>query len=316
MCAMKIPHFHDLGEGIYCIDALYIAPELACCYLLRGADEYALIETGTARSLENILATLAALDVRAEQLRYVIPTHVHLDHAGGAGQLMQHFPEATLLIHPRGARHMINPRRLVSSAEQVYGKSVFAKLYGEILPVPESRVETLEDGAGVTLGSRILRVLHTRGHADHHYCLYDEQTAGWFSGDMFGVSYPRTRFPRGDFVMPATTPTQFNPQLYKQSVRRLADSGPRQMYLTHYSALPFVSAHADALCRQIDAYADLVTADEDPGVEETVDAIMQITVAELRRIVDGEQAGITAQSLEADAQLNAQGILFLRHAKA
>lgn len=316
MVAMTIPVFHDLGEGVFCIDALYIAPELACCYLMRGADEYALIETGTSRSVGNIMSTLDALNVSPEQLRYVIPTHVHLDHAGGAGQLMRKFPEATLLIHPRGARHMIDPERLVASSEQVYGKTAFAKLYGKVLSVPECRVRSLEDGARIALGTRVLRVLHTRGHAEHHLCLYDEQSAGWFSGDMFGVSYPTLRFPEGSFVMPATTPTQFNPQLYQQSVRRLADSQPRQMYLTHYSTLPFVDTQADTLCRQLDAYAELVTAEGNPGSQDTVDAILEITAAELRRIVDQHRAEAAARSLTADAQLNAQGVLFLRQSRA
>ncbi len=311
---MTSPAFHDLGDDVYCIDALYIRPELACCYLLRGDDEYALIETGTARSFDNILATLKSLNVRREQLRYVIPTHVHLDHAGGAGQLMQYFPEATLLIHPRGARHMISPQRLVASSEQVYGKEAFARLYGEVLPVPEARVQAMDDGAPIALGSRQLRVLHTRGHAEHHFCLYDEQSGGWFSGDMFGVSYPALRFPEGAFVMPATTPTQFQPELYKQSVCTLAASRPRQLFLTHFSALPFAPAQADILCRQLDAYAELVDAMEASGghdFDETVEAIRGITRNELGRLVDEERALAAVQTLEADARLNAQGVTFL-----
>jgi len=308
---MTEPRFHALDHGIFCIDALYVAPELACCYLIGDGDEYALIETGTARSNDNIHAALAALGVEPAQLRYVIPTHVHLDHAGGAGLLMQQFPEATLLIHPRGARHMIDPRRLVESSIGVYGEGIFEQLYGTIRPIEASRVRALDDGATISLGRRTLRVMHTRGHADHHFCLFDEASQGWFSGDMFGVSYPRLRFAHGAFVMPATTPTQFDPEEYKRSVRRLAASQPRSFYLTHFSALPFHKAQVDMLCGQLDAYAELCASPQvsDEALEETVHSL---TLERLRGFAGGDVAPETARALRADAGLNAQGITWRR----
>jgi glyoxylase-like metal-dependent hydrolase (beta-lactamase superfamily II) len=308
---MSTPRYHPLDHDITCIDALYIAPELACCYLIGDSGEYALIETGTSRSNANIHATLDALGVEATQLRYVIPTHVHLDHAGGAGLLMQQFPGATLLIHPRGARHMIDPTRLVESSVGVYGRETFEGLYGSIPPVEQSRVRTLEDGATVSLGRRTLRVMHTRGHAEHHFCLYDELSEGWFSGDMFGVSYPGLRFAHGAFVMPATTPTQFDPEEYKRSVRRLAAARPRSFYLTHYSALPFRDEQVDLLCSQLDAYAGLCNSPEvsDKALEDTIHAL---TLARLRDYIGGEVAPETAAALRADAALNAQGIAWRR----
>ncbi len=291
---------------------MYTGPGLACCYLIGDGEEYAFVETGTARSLPNILATLEALEISRDRVRYVIPTHVHLDHAGGAGSLMDVFEQATLLIHPRGARHMIAPDQLIASAKQVYGEEVYSALYGEIRPVPESRVETPEDGAIIRVGARSLRIAYTRGHAEHHFCIFDEQTRGWFSGDMFGVSYPKLRFTRGSFVMPATTPTQFDPELYQQSVRHLAASDPERFYLTHFGPLTFHPDQVDSLCRQLRAYDDLV--EDGPEDAATLESrILDIALAELEHLTEPESAQASIGELAIDARLNAQGITWRRH---
>ncbi|WOJ93669.1 MBL fold metallo-hydrolase [Congregibacter variabilis] len=301
------PVFQALGNGVYCIDALYTAPNIACCYLVVSGSECALIETGTANSLTNILATLQALDIDTAQLRYVIPTHVHLDHAGGAGALLQHFPEAQLLIHPRGSAHMIDPTRLIASSQQVYGEALFAQLYGVVVPVEAHRVRVLEDADTVLLGDRPLHVKHTRGHADHHFCLFDEQSRGWFSGDMFGVSYARQRYAQGAFVMPATTPTQFDPALYKESVNALCEATPQLFYLTHFGALTFEAAQRERLLRQLDAYALLGNAYA--GDLNALEAsVLDVTRSELAKLVPQDQTMVEAESLGQDASLNAQGI--------
>lgn len=311
MPAMQTPLYTPLKHDIVCIDALYTAPQIACCYLIGSDGEYALIETGTARSLSNVMATLDTRGVSPEQLRYVIPTHVHLDHAGASGQLMQAFPAATLLIHPRGARHLIDPTRLIASSVQVYGETVFRELYEEIVPVPAERVQTIADGEEITLGRRTLRCLHTRGHAEHHFCLFDEQSHSWFSGDMFGISYPSLRFSGGAFVMPATTPTQFDPALYSASVNALAEAKPRHCYLTHFCALEFEQAQADMLCRQLQYYAALAEESES-SPDSLANAVLTIAERELSYVTTQHEARRLAQSLRMDAQLNAQGIAWWR----
>ncbi|MFT4768854.1 MAG: glyoxylase-like metal-dependent hydrolase (beta-lactamase superfamily II) [Glaciecola sp.] len=299
--------FEALGDDIYCIDALYMAPDIACCYLVVSGYECALIETGTANSVENILATLKALSIDEAQLRYVIPTHVHLDHAGGAGALLQHFPDVELLIHPKGAAHMIDPTRLIASSQKVYGDELFAKLYGDVLPLDANRVRVLDDGETILLGKRRLRVQHTRGHADHHFCLFDEQSRGWFSGDMFGVSYARQRYAQGSYVMPATTPTQFDPALYQDSVTALCEVKPRLFYLTHYGALVFEEAQRERLLRQLDRYALL--GREFTGDLKSLEAsVLDATRAELAKLIPESQAEAEAAALGVDATLNAQGI--------
>ena len=132
--------FHSLKSDIHCIDALYIKPKVASIYLLREGDEVAIIETGTYHSVANVLATLRALAIDPAQVKYVIPTHVHLDHAGGAGEMMRQFTAATLIIHPRGARHMIDPSKLIAGTIGVYGEEQFERLYGRIEPIAEDRI--------------------------------------------------------------------------------------------------------------------------------------------------------------------------------
>ncbi|MDH3858024.1 MAG: MBL fold metallo-hydrolase, partial [Gammaproteobacteria bacterium] len=167
-----------LKHGICCIDALYVQPRVASIYLLREGDEVAIIETGTYHSVSNVLATLAELGIAKSQVKYVIPTHVHLDHAGGAGEMMRQFDAARLIIHPRGAFHMIDPQKLISGTIAVYGEERFRQLYGTIEPIAENRIIVAEDQARYKLGERELVFFDTPGHARHHFCIYDQVSSG------------------------------------------------------------------------------------------------------------------------------------------
>lgn len=248
-----------LDHGVTCIDAQYIRPGLACFYLLQQGDEYAVIETGTSHSLAGLEQVMADRGIRPAQIRYVIPTHVHLDHAGGAGAMMKRFADATLLVHPKGARHLVDPRRLIESSIAVYGEQRFRQLYGDIVPVDPGRVREMGDGESVELAGRRLMFCHTRGHADHHFCIWDETSRGWFSGDMFGICYSWFRFPAGDFLLPSTTPTQFDPQAYLDSLARLDSANPERVFLTHYGELAHSRQKSAQLGRQVVAYRDLAS---------------------------------------------------------
>jgi glyoxylase-like metal-dependent hydrolase (beta-lactamase superfamily II) len=305
MSAVANPQpFRTVGPDIYCIDADYVAPGLACFYLVGDGDQYALVETGTARSLPNLRTTLAALDIAPGQLRYIVPTHVHLDHAGAAGLYLREFPAAELLVHPRGARHLIDPGKLCASALAVYGEETFRRLYGEIVPAPAERVRTLADGEAFQLGRRRFEAVHLRGHAEHHFCLWDERSRGWFSGDMFGISYEFLRLPDGAFVLPATTPTQFDPAAYRASVRRLAERDPDWLFLTHYSALRFEPGQVELLCDQLSGYEALPTGRE----EELEPALRACTENALRSLTDPATASDLSDRLHMDLALNAQGV--------
>ena len=300
--------YQELGQGITCIDANYGGYGLACFYLLEHEGRCAIIETGTALSIDNLLRCMADKDITAEQVQYVVPTHVHLDHAGGAGAMMQLFPRATLLIHPKGAKHLVDPTRLIASSIEVYGEPAFRALYGEICPVEPGRIIEVTDGMTVELAGRPLLFRHTRGHADHHFCVWDEMSRGWFSGDMFGLSYSRMRFARGDFVMPTTTPTQFRPQDYVASVELLRSFSPRRMYLTHYGELLFSDVLADHLCLQIEAYQGLAASYPDQPAALAA-GIVSYTLDRMATIGSVEEAQACRSLVEMDAKLNAQGLV-------
>lgn len=299
--------YQTLGHGITCIDANYVKPGVACFYLLEQDGEYAVIETGTSHSVASLRTLMTQRDITPQQIRYVIPTHVHLDHAGGAGLMMSEFPEAQMLIHPRGAQHMAQPQRLSDSAKTVYGDEAFATLYGDIVPVDPARIRSLEDGDSVKLSGRRLEMRHTRGHANHHFCVWDETSSGWFSGDMFGVSYPWWRFDQGDFVMPSTTPTQFDPKTYLESLQLLESYQPQRIYLTHFGQISFSAEKAQLLARQVLRYRDIAMENMDKP-EQLAALLTQYGLELLGEIDSGGDPQNHRDWLALDTPLNAQGL--------
>lgn len=297
----------NLGSGITCIDAHYVKQGLACFYLLEGDGEYAVIETGTSHSVSQLTRLLDARGVHPEQVRYIIPTHVHLDHAGGAGMMMSLFPRATLLVHPRGARHMADPGRLIEASRSVYGDELFEQLYGEIRPIDNARIHVVDDGETVHLGERALLFRHTRGHAEHHACIWDATSRGWFSGDMFGVSYPWCRFSEQNFLLPSTTPSQFDPVAFANSIDVLESYKPRYMYLTHFGRLDYAPQTAALLRRQVQDYCEMAR-DYGDDAERLQSKLSEYSLALLRDIGGAESAVFRAEALAFDLQLNAQGL--------
>ena len=299
--------YASLGFGITCIDAAYVQHGTACLYLMQEGDECAVLETGTCHSVPALEQLLADRGIGVEQVRYVIPTHVHLDHAGGAGAMMAAFPAAQLLVHPRGARHMVDPQRLVAGATEVYGADLFRSLYGEIQPVDALRVRQMQDGEKVSLAGRPLQFRYTRGHAEHHFCVWDEASRGWFSGDMFGVSYSWCRFPSGDFVMPSTTPSQFDPDAYLASIELLGSYSPKRLYLTHYGELEYSHEKANLLAKQIEMYSKFARADANDEAR-LARRLSDYAIDLVRELGVSEDEFELRERLAFDLQLNAQGL--------
>jgi glyoxylase-like metal-dependent hydrolase (beta-lactamase superfamily II) len=251
---MTQPVYTDLPQQISCIDTCYQRRGLAACYLIQSAGEAAFIDTGTAYAVPMLLELLASKGLDPAQVRYVIPTHVHLDHAGGAGQLISQLPAAQLVVHPKGARHLIDPTKLIAGATAVYGETRFKALYGELLAIPSTRVLEAPDGLMLELGTRRLHCLDTPGHARHHLCLYDEQSHGIFTGDTCGLSYREFDTRQGAFILPTTTPVQFEPEAWHISLDRLQALAPDCLYLTHFGRLSQPSEVIAELRRGLDDF--------------------------------------------------------------
>src|ERR1700755_3136076 len=201
-----------LAHGISVIDTDFGRPHFAASYLLVQDGRAAFVDTGPNHAVPRLLAALADHGVARDAVDWVIATHVHLDHAGGVGALMRELPSAQLAIHPRGERHMIDPTKLIEGVREVYGTEVATRDYGELVKVPEERIVTTTDGMTLMLGRRPLHFIHTPGHAKHHHCIWDAVSQGWFTGDTFGIAYPELATPNGPYILPTTTPTQFDPE--------------------------------------------------------------------------------------------------------
>ncbi len=239
------------------IDTGFHRANFDAAYLLVDQGVAALIDSGINASLPTVLSTLATRGMAAEEVRYLILTHVHLDHAGGAGQLMQHLPNAVLIVHPRGARHMIDPTALIAGASAVYGPDAVARTYGHLVAVQPERIQTVADGERIRIGRRELEVFDAPGHARHHIVLHDPTAAAFFTGDTFGLSYREFDTGLGPWIMPTTTPVQFEPESLKHSIARMIRARPERMYLTHYGRVEAPQRLATSLTTQIDAMVEI-----------------------------------------------------------
>lgn len=242
---------------IHTIDTGFHRANFDAAYLLVDQGVAALIDSGINASLPTVLSTLASRGIAAEQVRYLILTHVHLDHAGGAGQLMQHLPNAVLIVHPRGARHMIDPTALIAGASAVYGSDEVQRTYGNLVAVPPERVQTVADGERIRIGRRELEIFDAPGHARHHIVIHDPNAAAFFTGDTFGLSYREFDTGLGPWIMPTTTPVQFEPEPLKHSIARMIRACPERMYLTHYGRVEEPQRLATSLTAQIDAMVEI-----------------------------------------------------------
>ena len=303
---MESGTFQRLDHGITVVDTGFLRPRFDASFLIVENGRAAFIDTGPNSAVPRLLRALEALGLERDAVDYVIPTHVHLDHAGGAGLLMQNLPRAKLVIHPRGARHMIDPSVLMEGVRAVYGTEIAARDYGELVPIPTERVITSSDGMVVELAGRPLRFADTPGHARHHHCIWDEASRGWFTGDTFGIVYPELQ----PYIVPACAPVQFDQEDLHKSVARLLAQRPDFMYLTHYGAVRNAEKLAVQYLAQVDAMAaaarSLASA---PGRHDQLKrAFGDIYIAELRRSGATQSENFLRDILATDIELNAQGL--------
>jgi glyoxylase-like metal-dependent hydrolase (beta-lactamase superfamily II) len=264
---MPLPGVIDYGHGISVVDSAYDRHEQTAVHLIVEEGRVAIVDTGTANAVPLVLAALEAKGIAPGQVDYVVLTHVHLDHAGGAGQLMQRFPNAKLTVHPRGARHMIDPSRLLAATVAIYGEAQTRRVYGEILPVAAERVIETGEGAEIRLAGRALHFIDAPGHARHHVVVHDGTTGHIFAGDTFGISYRELDQDGRQFSFPTTSPSQFDPPALHRSIDRMLALGPAAVYVTHYGRLTGLTGLAADLHRLIEAHAELAQRHRHAGAE-------------------------------------------------
>lgn len=299
-----------VGPGVFAIDTGYVRPRLDACHLIIDQGKAALIDTGVDSSVPRILAAIRERGLSAGDVRWVILTHIHLDHAGGAGALMAALPEATLIVHPRGARHMADPSKLIAGSRAVYGDAAYDELYGEIVPVPAGRIRATTDGEVLSLGGRRLTFLHTPGHAKHHHCIADDVASGVFTGDTFGLSYRELDVDGRPFIFPTTTPVHFDPDAAHASIERIRACRPEAVFLTHYSRVEGVDALAETLHADLRTFVSLTRAAlARPNPKAwLVAAIQEHLLARLS--LHGYRGEAAESVLKMDIMLNAEGLLF------
>lgn len=297
-------------HGIHTIDTGFVRPQFDAAYLIVENGRAAFVDCGTNHAVPRMLDALTAAGLAATDVDWLILTHVHLDHAGGAGELIAQLPNAKLVVHPRGARHMIDPSKLWAGASAVYGEAVMERTYGRLRPIPAARVVEAPDGHVVDLAGRALRCLDTPGHAMHHLAVYDARANVCFTGDVFGLSYRDFDTAAGPFILPTTSPVQFDPPALHASIDRLLTLRPAAMYLTHYGRVEQVGKLAGDLHVQIDAMVALARA---ANGQPDRHAVLVASLAELyasRAQAHGWTRGRAAlcQLLDMDIELNAQGL--------
>ena len=297
-------------KGIHSIDTLYVRPGLDASHLIIQDGRAVFVDTGPSSGIPQLLAALDRFDIAPEQVDYVLLTHVHLDHAGGAGLLMESLPNARAVVHPRGARHMVDPSKLIAGSIEVYGEDQFRELYGEIVPIAEERVLIAEDGMRVSLLGREFELIHTPGHALHHYSVIDRTAEAIFPGDNFGISYREFDTRKGEFIYPTTTPVHFDPEAMHATIHRLMSYKPQAMYLTHFGRVTELERLAADLHECVNAFVALARKLEDDSDRGTRMRTGMFEYLSGRLEQHGFEADTARlhQLLDIDVELNSQGL--------
>ena len=302
----------NFGDGIFALDSGYVRDEFDAVHLIVEQGRVAVIDTATQYAVPRILEALRGLGLGPESVDWILLTHIHLDHAGGAGALLERCPNARVTVHPRGLKHLADPSKLWAAVCDVYGAEMAIREYGGMDPIPADRLIETPEGAVVELAGRKIEFWDAPGHARHHVFIRDCHTNSFFTGDTFGISYRDFDTAQGAYVFVTSSPSQFNPEELKASVRRISDAAPPAVYLTHYAQVRDVGRHAQHLTKQIDDFCEIALAHQGAGL-----ARADLIQKDLARLIVSElrDHGVTLSDaacrevLALDLKLNSDGLV-------
>jgi glyoxylase-like metal-dependent hydrolase (beta-lactamase superfamily II) len=300
------PLFTDLGNDVFQIDTKMAGYQgITAGYLIRGSRP-CLVETGTAPSAPIVAAALESLDVGAADLATVVVTHIHLDHAGGAGDIAGMYPAAQIVVHERGARHLADPSRLMASAKMVYGDAL-DRLFGALAPVPGDRIVSVGETGTVDLGDgRRLDAHYSPGHAKHHVGLIDSASGDLYVGDAAGVYIPET----GD-LRPATPPPDFDLEVALSSLRKFRDLKPTRLLFSHYGPVSDVSTTLERSAEEITVWVEGTRRARAAGLDldHAVAMVREQTLSRYESLRDDADPAVAAKFDEiSGAAANVEGI--------
>lgn len=308
MTNANFPQPIEVAKDVWQIDVLERnTPKRTAAYLILD-DAPTLIETGAANSHDALIHGLSALELRPADLAHVIVTHVHLDHAGGAGQMMAKATNADLVVHPRGARHMADPSKLWAGASEVYGERANS-LFGAMVPVPADKICTQAHGSKLAIGKRTLQFFDSPGHAKHHFTILDELSDALFAGDAVGICYPDALTHFGyDFILPSSSPIDFDPAAVHSTLTMLEQLPFTWVYHAHFGRSPKATA-IEETGRWVDMFAALIEEIYTPHVE--IDTIEQALRTLITTTLRSEGHALGDMSfLDMDMKLDAMGLKF------
>ncbi|MES0491435.1 MAG: MBL fold metallo-hydrolase [Leptospirales bacterium] len=292
------------------IDCHYIEPRLCAAWIVKTEKSVAIIETGTRNSVPYILDSLAEENIAPESVDIIIITHVHLDHAGGAAELLKYCKNATLLCHPRCAHHLSHPSRLVAAVKSVYGERDYQALYGDIEPLEKHRIHRLQEEP-FAIKDLTFDIIYTEGHASHHLSIYEPETKTVFTGDAFGVAYPFLQVPENPFIIPATTPTEFYPEKMRTSIQKIQNTGAKKAMLTHYGPWGNIQDGADQLNLALNEIEKIIAEGRSLSPDDYFEHVRQRFSCFIYKQIEKRQIQLKENEkriLEFDLKMNAMGI--------
>ncbi|MEP6758780.1 MAG: MBL fold metallo-hydrolase [Actinomycetota bacterium] len=295
-----------VAPGVTSIDTVMAGErELNAVYLLDGS-EPCLVETGPGADHDRVATALIQLGVGARDLAHLVVTHIHMDHAGGAGALLRDYPRATIWVHEAGARHLVDPQRLVASTARTYGPERMQALFGTMMPSPAERVRVVADGDVISMGDRALAVLHTPGHASHHIALHDEANGAMFTGEAIGSYLPWAHCYR-----PALPPPEVDVEAALASVRHIADREPTALLTSHFGVVPDIAdacaQAAEGISRWAQDVRDTLANDPDTAEDDVVAVLTERAREEFERDA-GRPFEQDRYDVLGSIRMNAQGI--------